>query len=43
MATLAGCEMGLELAGVPLAASGVGEAMAFLTSQAKANTLKAAA
>ncbi|QCP51904.1 aminotransferase class V-fold PLP-dependent enzyme [Trinickia violacea] len=43
MATLAGCEMGLKLAGVPLAASGVGEAMAFLASQAKANTLKAAA
>ncbi|WP_207005002.1 pyridoxal-phosphate-dependent aminotransferase family protein [Trinickia mobilis] len=43
MATLAGCEMGLKLAGVPLAASGVGEAMAFLASQPKANTLKAAA
>jgi alanine-glyoxylate transaminase / serine-glyoxylate transaminase / serine-pyruvate transaminase len=43
MATLAGCEMGLKLAGVPLAASGLPEAMAFLTSQAKANTLKAAA
>jgi alanine-glyoxylate transaminase/serine-glyoxylate transaminase/serine-pyruvate transaminase len=43
MATLAGVEMGLKLAGVPLAASGLPAAMASLTSQPKANTLKAAA
>jgi alanine-glyoxylate transaminase/serine-glyoxylate transaminase/serine-pyruvate transaminase len=44
MATLAGCEMGLQLAGVPLAASGLPDAMAWLTSQAKgAASLKAAA
>jgi alanine-glyoxylate transaminase/serine-glyoxylate transaminase/serine-pyruvate transaminase len=42
MATLAGCEMGLRLAGVPLAASGLPAAMTYLTSEAKA-ALKAAA
>ncbi|MGA3247874.1 MAG: aminotransferase class V-fold PLP-dependent enzyme [Paraburkholderia sp.] len=43
MATLAGVEMGLKLAGVPLAASGLPAAMASLTAQKKANPLKAAA
>jgi alanine-glyoxylate transaminase/serine-glyoxylate transaminase/serine-pyruvate transaminase len=43
MATLTGCEMGLELAGVPLAQSGLPAAMSYLTSEAKAATLKAAA
>ena len=43
MATLAGVEMGLKLAGVPLAASGLPAAMASLTSQPRANTHKAAA
>ena len=43
MATLAGCEMGLQLAGVPLAGSGLPEAMAYLTSEAKAAAFKAAA
>jgi alanine-glyoxylate transaminase/serine-glyoxylate transaminase/serine-pyruvate transaminase len=43
MATLAGCEMGLQLAGVSLAGSGLPAAMAFLASEAKAATLKAAA
>ena len=32
MATLAGCEMGLKLAGVPLAGSGVAAAMQYLTT-----------
>jgi alanine-glyoxylate transaminase/serine-glyoxylate transaminase/serine-pyruvate transaminase len=32
MATLSGCEMGLKLAGVPLAGSGVVAAMAYLTA-----------
>lgn len=36
MATLAGCEMGLKLAGVPLAGSGVQAAMDALTAQANA-------
>jgi len=43
MATLAGCEMGLQLAGVPLAASGLPAAMAWLMAQAKATPLKVAA
>jgi alanine-glyoxylate transaminase / serine-glyoxylate transaminase / serine-pyruvate transaminase len=43
MATLAGCEMGLQVAGVPLAGSGLPEAMAYLASEAKAAALKAAA
>jgi alanine-glyoxylate transaminase/serine-glyoxylate transaminase/serine-pyruvate transaminase len=34
LATLAGCEMGLQLAGVPLAASGLPEAMRFLRDTA---------
>ena len=33
MATLAGCEMGLRLAGVPLAASGLPPAMEYLAAQ----------
>jgi alanine-glyoxylate transaminase/serine-glyoxylate transaminase/serine-pyruvate transaminase len=36
MATLAGCEMGLKLAGVPLAGSGVQAAMDALTAQTNA-------
>lgn len=43
MATLAGCEMGLRLAGVPLAASGLPEAMTWLMEQDKTAPLKAAA
>jgi len=43
LATLAGCEMGLQLAGVPLAASGLPAAMAWLTSQAKPAALRVAA
>jgi alanine-glyoxylate transaminase / serine-glyoxylate transaminase / serine-pyruvate transaminase len=43
MATLAGCEMGLQLAGVPLAQSGLPAAMSYLTEQAKSSALKAAA
>jgi alanine-glyoxylate transaminase / serine-glyoxylate transaminase / serine-pyruvate transaminase len=35
MAALAGCEMGLQLAGVPLAGSGVVAAMAHLQSTAR--------
>jgi alanine-glyoxylate transaminase/serine-glyoxylate transaminase/serine-pyruvate transaminase len=42
MATLAGCEMGLKLAGVPLAGSGVAAAMNYLTSQKRKPVLKAA-
>jgi len=42
MATLSGCEMGLKLAGVPLAGSGVLAAMAHLTSQQRLPVLKAA-
>jgi alanine-glyoxylate transaminase/serine-glyoxylate transaminase/serine-pyruvate transaminase len=42
MATLAGCEMGLKLAGVPLAGSGVAAAMDYLTSQKRKPVLKAA-
>jgi alanine-glyoxylate transaminase/serine-glyoxylate transaminase/serine-pyruvate transaminase len=42
MATLAGCEMGLKLAGVPVAASGVTAAMDFLAEQ-KVPPLKIAA
>jgi alanine-glyoxylate transaminase/serine-glyoxylate transaminase/serine-pyruvate transaminase len=42
MATLSGCEMGLKLAGVPLAGSGVAAAMDYLTSQKKKPALKAA-
>ncbi|WP_373377220.1 alanine--glyoxylate aminotransferase family protein [Cupriavidus nantongensis] len=43
MATLAGCEMGLKLAGVPLAGSGVAAAMASLAAHADKPVLKAAA
>ncbi|MNN00212.1 Soluble hydrogenase 42 kDa subunit [compost metagenome] len=43
MATLAGCEMGLKLAGVPVAAGGVAAAMEYLASQADMPVLKAAA
>ncbi|NUO85662.1 MAG: aminotransferase class V-fold PLP-dependent enzyme [Cupriavidus sp.] len=43
MATLAGCEMGLKLAGVPLAGSGVAAAMASLSAHADKPVLKAAA
>ncbi len=42
MATLAGCEMGLKLAGVPLAGSGVLAAMENLTAQNSKPVLKAA-
>jgi len=43
LATLAGCEMGLQLAGVPLAGSGLPAAMDYLKSQAQVKVLKAAA
>jgi len=43
LGTLAGCEMGLQLAGVPLAASGLPDAMAWLMAQSKDAPLKAAA
>ncbi|MBN3727042.1 pyridoxal-phosphate-dependent aminotransferase family protein [Burkholderia sp. Ac-20379] len=43
MATLAGCEMGLRIAGVPLAASGLPAAMDYLAAQAVRTPLKAAA
>jgi alanine-glyoxylate transaminase/serine-glyoxylate transaminase/serine-pyruvate transaminase len=42
MATLAGCEMGLKLAGVPLAGSGVLAAMDALTARQNQAALKAA-
>jgi alanine-glyoxylate transaminase/serine-glyoxylate transaminase/serine-pyruvate transaminase len=42
MATLAGCEMGLKLAGVPLAGSGVQAAMDALTAQKNKIDLKTA-
>jgi alanine-glyoxylate transaminase/serine-glyoxylate transaminase/serine-pyruvate transaminase len=42
MATLSGCEMGLKLAGVPLAGSGVLAAMEHLSTQARRPLLKAA-
>lgn len=41
MATLTGCEMGLKLAGVPLAGSGVLAAMEHLTAQTRRPVLKA--
>ncbi|RDK11790.1 hypothetical protein DN412_02485 [Cupriavidus lacunae] len=40
---LAGCEMGLKLAGVPVAGSGVAAAMDHLASHADTPMLKAAA
>ncbi|MBB1629925.1 alanine--glyoxylate aminotransferase family protein [Cupriavidus sp. UME77] len=43
MATLSGCEMGLKLAGVPVADSGVVAAMEYLASHADGPVLKAAA
>ncbi|CAB3785971.1 Serine--glyoxylate aminotransferase [Paraburkholderia caffeinitolerans] len=43
MAALAGCEMGLRLAGVPLRASGVGAAMDYLAQHESAPRLKAVA
>ncbi|WP_321904096.1 pyridoxal-phosphate-dependent aminotransferase family protein [Paraburkholderia tropica] len=43
MAALTGCEMGLRLAGVPLADTGVGAAMEYLTEHAARPALKAAA
>jgi alanine-glyoxylate transaminase / serine-glyoxylate transaminase / serine-pyruvate transaminase len=43
MATLSGCEMGLQLANVPLKGSGLPDAMAYLIEQAKKVPLKAAA
>jgi alanine-glyoxylate transaminase/serine-glyoxylate transaminase/serine-pyruvate transaminase len=42
MATLAGCEMGLKLAGVPLAGSGIQAAMDELVAQNKKADLKVA-
>ncbi|HEY6515707.1 MAG TPA: aminotransferase class V-fold PLP-dependent enzyme [Steroidobacteraceae bacterium] len=39
LATLAGCEMGLKLSGVPLAGSGVDRAMAYFASHAPASRL----
>ncbi|WP_432260960.1 pyridoxal-phosphate-dependent aminotransferase family protein [Cupriavidus sp. TMH.W2] len=43
MATLAGCEMGLKLAGVPVAGSGIVAAMDYLAAHADMPVLKAAA
>ncbi|WER48794.1 aminotransferase class V-fold PLP-dependent enzyme [Cupriavidus sp. WKF15] len=43
MATLAGCEMGLKLSGVPVAASGVAAAMDYLAAHASPLPLRAAA
>ncbi|MDR3095976.1 MAG: aminotransferase class V-fold PLP-dependent enzyme [Paraburkholderia sp.] len=43
MATLAGCEMGLKISGVPLAASGVAAAMDHLAAHASPLPLRAAA
>lgn len=43
LATLSGCEMGLQLAGVRLAASGLPAAMSWLMEQSKGLPLKAAA
>jgi alanine-glyoxylate transaminase/serine-glyoxylate transaminase/serine-pyruvate transaminase len=40
IATLGGCEMGLQLAGVPLKASGLPAAMAYLAEQARDRTLQ---
>jgi alanine-glyoxylate transaminase/serine-glyoxylate transaminase/serine-pyruvate transaminase len=42
MGTLAGCEMGLALAGVPHKKGGADAAMAYLTGSAQARQLKAA-
>jgi alanine-glyoxylate transaminase / serine-glyoxylate transaminase / serine-pyruvate transaminase len=43
LATLSGCEMGLQLAGVRLAASGLPDAMGWLMQQSNSTPLKAAA
>jgi alanine-glyoxylate transaminase/serine-glyoxylate transaminase/serine-pyruvate transaminase len=43
LATLAGCEMGLKLAGVPLAGSGVQAAMDYYASHPQHGALRAAA
>ncbi len=43
MATLAGCEMGLKISGVPVAASGVAAAMEYLAAHACPLPLRAAA
>jgi alanine-glyoxylate transaminase/serine-glyoxylate transaminase/serine-pyruvate transaminase len=43
MAALAGCEMGLKLAGVPLADSGAVAAMDYLASTSHPTALRAAA
>ncbi|MGT2512480.1 pyridoxal-phosphate-dependent aminotransferase family protein [Cupriavidus basilensis] len=43
MATLAGCEMGLKISGVPVAASGTSAAMDYLAAHATPLPLKAAA
>lgn len=43
MATLAGCEMGLKISGVPVAASGTSAAMDYLAAHATPSPLEAAA
>jgi alanine-glyoxylate transaminase/serine-glyoxylate transaminase/serine-pyruvate transaminase len=43
LATIAGCEMGLKLAGVSLAGSGVHAAMDFFSAQPQRSALRAAA
>ena len=43
LATLAGCEMGLRLAGVPVRESGMPAAMEWLSQAPKTSSLKAAA
>lgn len=43
MATLSGCEMGLQMAGVPLAGSGVLAAMAYLSTPTSQTRLQSAA
>lgn len=43
MAALSGCEMGLQIAGVPLRESGLPHAMSYLSAQAKTAALKIAA
>ncbi len=43
MATLAGCEMGLKISGVPIASSGVAAAMDYLATHASPIPLRAAA
>jgi alanine-glyoxylate transaminase/serine-glyoxylate transaminase/serine-pyruvate transaminase len=43
MATLAGCEMGLQLAGVNLSESGLPAAMSFIAQESKSAELRATA